>query len=199
MRFDKTILLIAFLALWATASAQTGTKGKLFGRYLDQTPRLEAGVGYMYLHANAPPDQCGCFSANGGYGSAVVNLPHGVAIVADFAAAHADTIGATTQSITVFNYLFGPRYSFRPAFKRFVPYAQVLGGGSEEFSSYAAVHNIRGAAFSAGGGFSTTLKQHLGWTLLEADWVHSYLSNGQNNMQNDLRISTGVTFRFWLH
>ena len=33
-----------------------------------------------------------------------------------------------------------------------------------------------------------------GW-IVEADWVHSYIPNAQNNLQNDLRIGSGVTFR----
>jgi len=194
MRFDKTILLTAFLALSATISAQTGA-AETFGIDPGETPVLETSAGYTFIHANAPPGQCGCVSANGGYGSAVISLPRGFAIVADLAAVHTNTVGATTQSITVFNYLFGPRYRFRPVLKRYIPYAQILGGGSQEYSSYAAVQNVRGAAFSVGGGVSTTINRHFGWTIVEADWVGSRLPNAQNNLQNDLRISSGFTFR----
>jgi outer membrane immunogenic protein len=194
MRYDKKVLLTAFLALSATVYAQSHAQ-ETFGIDPGQTPALETSLGYTFLHANAPPGQCGCFSANGGYGSVVFNMPRGFGIVADLAAVHTNTVGSTTQSITVFNYLFGPRYRFRPVFKRYVPYAQVLGGGSQELSSYAAVQNVRGAAFSVGGGVSTTIRPHFGWTIAEADWVHSYIPNAQNNLQNDLRISSGVTFR----
>jgi hypothetical protein len=54
---------------------------------------------------------------------------------------------------------------------------------------------VRGAAFSVGGGVSTTINRHFGWTIVEADWVGSRLPNAQNNLQNDLRISSGFTFR----
>ena len=195
MRFDKTILLTAILALSATASAQTHAK-QTFGIDPGQTPLLDTSLGYVFIHANAPPGQCGCFSANGGYGSAVINLPHGFSIVADLAAVHTNTVGTTTQSITVFNFLFGPRYRFRPVFRRYTPYAQVLGGGSQERSSYATVQNVQGAAFSIGGGVSTKINRRFGWTILEADWVQSRLPNAHNNLQNDLRISSGVSFRF---
>jgi hypothetical protein len=194
MRFDKTLLLTAFIALSATLSAQMRAQ-ETFGIDPGQTPILETSVGYTFLHANAPPGQCGCFSANGGYGSVVVNMPRGLGIVADLSAIHANNIAGTTQSITVFNYLFGPRYSFRTVSRRFLPYAQVLGGGSQELSSYAAVQNVKGAALSIGGGVSTTLSPHFSWTILGADWVHSWIPNAQNNLQNDLRISSGITFR----
>lgn len=124
----------------------------------------------------------------------VYNLPRGVSLVADLAAVHAGSIANSTQSITVFNYLFGPRYTFLTA-RRFVPYVQALGGGSQEFSSYTALGNPTGAAFSLGGGVGTNLNRHLGWTILEADWVQSRLPNAQNNLQNNLRVSSAITFR----
>jgi hypothetical protein len=199
MRFDNKALLTACVAFSALlcASSLYGQKRapEIFGTDPGQTPVLETSVGYTFLHANAPPGQCGCFSANGGYGSLVFNLPRGFSLVADVSAVHANTIGTTPQSITVFNYLFGPRYSFRAISKRYVPYAQALGGGSEEFSSYSAVQTVSGAAFSLGGGVSTTLKPYLGWTIVEADWIQSRLPNAQNNLQNNLRLSSGFTFR----
>lgn len=195
MRYDKKVLLTALVALSAALSAHIVSAQDTFGVDRGETPVLEASAGYTFLHANAPPGQCGCFSANGGYGSLVFNLPRGFGIVADLAAVHTNTVGSTTQSITVFNYLFGPRYRFRPVFKRYIPYAQVLGGGSQELSSYTAVQNVKGAAFSVGGGVSTTLDRHFSWTIFEADWVGSRLPNAQNNLQNDLRVSSGLTFR----
>jgi hypothetical protein len=199
MRFDKTVSLTAFITLSVALLAQSfsaqARAQETFGLEPGQTPVLETSVGYTYIHANAPPGQCGCFSANGGYGSVVFHMPRNFAVVADLAAVHSGTAGTASQSITVFNYLFGPRYTFRPVFKRYQPYAQILGGGSQELSSYSTVQNISGAAFSVGGGINTTLKPHFGWTIFEADWVHSYIPNAQNNIQNDLRVSSGVTFR----
>ena len=192
MRFDKIVLLTALIAVPAVLSAHAGAQES------GQMPMFETTLGYTYIHANAPPGQCNCFSANGGFGSVVFNIPRGFSLVADLAAAHASNVGSTTQSITVFNYLFGPRYSFRTS-SRFLPYVQILGGGSQEFSSYASLNNPRGAAFSIGGGVSTTLNRHFSWTILEADWVQSRLPNAQNNLQNDLRISSAITFGIGRH
>lgn len=195
MRFGSLVRLTALSALLlATGVYGQQRAPEIFGTDRGQTPVLEVGAGYTFIHANAPPAQCGCFSANGGYGSAVFNLPRGWSVVADLAAVHAGNVGGT-QSITVFNYLFGPRYSLRGVSKRFVPYAQVLGGGQEEMSSYATVGNRMGSAFSVGGGVSTTLRPHLGWTMVEADWIQSRVPNAQNNLQNDVRVSSGFMFR----
>src|ERR1035438_2545769 len=127
MRFDKIVLLTAIIAVPAVLSAHAGAQES------GQMPVFETTLGYTYIHANAPPGQCNCFSANGGYGSAVFNLPRGFSLVADFSAVHAGSISGTAQSVTVFNYLFGPRYSFRTLSTRFLPYVQVLGGGSPAF------------------------------------------------------------------
>ena len=199
MRLDKTTMLTALIAISATLSAGTlaaqAPAKEMFGIEAGQTPVLETSVGYNYLHANAPPGQCGCFSANGGYGSIVFNMPRNLSIVADLSATHANNISSTTQSVTIFNYLFGPRYTLRSMSRRYTPYAQILGGGSHESSSYAAVQGVSGGALSVGGGISTTINRHFSWTIVEADWIHSWLPNAQNNLQNDLLIGTAITFR----
>ena len=187
MRFDKIVLLTAIIAVPAVLSAHAGAQEA------GQMPVFETTLGYTYIHANAPPGQCNCFSANGGYGSVAIHMGRGFSMVADLAAVHANNVAGTTQSVTVFNYLFGPRYSFRTS-SRFLPYVQILGGGSQEFSNYAALNNPRAAAFSVGGGVSTTLNRHFSWTILEADWVQSGLPNAQNNLQNNLRISSAISF-----
>ncbi|HEV2644977.1 MAG TPA: hypothetical protein VGU46_01290 [Acidobacteriaceae bacterium] len=196
MRFDTKVLLTAILAL-STGLAAPGRADAqtIFGTAPGQVPALETSVGYTFIHANAPPGQCGCFSASGGFGSAVVNMPRGFSVVADLNVVHANSIGGATQSLTVFNYLFGPRYSLRTLSKRFTFYGQALGGRSQALSSYATVGTVTGSAFSIGGGVTTVLKPHLGWTIVEADWVQSRLPNAHNNLQNDVRVSTALTFR----
>jgi outer membrane immunogenic protein len=205
MRFDMTfstikatairglvpVMLLA-ISLTGNAQARAGTQ---FGLDPGQTSALEIGLGYAYFHANAPPAECGCFSLNGGGGNLVINMPRGVSLVADLTAAHANQINGTTQSISIFNYLFGPRYSYRTS-SRYRPYGQVLVGGSEEFSNYAFVQDKNALAVSAGGGVSRVLNRHIAWNLVEADYVYSRLPNARNNDQNDLRVSTGIVFRF---
>ena len=67
MRYDKTVLLTAFLALSVALSHSAQARAQeTFGIESGQTPALEASAGYSFIHANAPPGQCGCFSANGG-------------------------------------------------------------------------------------------------------------------------------------
>ncbi len=194
MRYDKTILLTALLVLSTAVSPLAAQDAPSKGA--GETPLFETSLGYTFVHANAPPALCGCFSANGGFGSVAFNFPHGMSFVADLAAVHANSVGTTTQTITLFNYLFGPRYTFRNISRRFLPYGQALAGQEREYSSYTAVQNVKGFAFSLGGGVNMPLNRRFSLNLVEADWVGARVPNAQNNIQNDLRISSGVTLRF---
>ena len=195
MRFDKIVLPGVVLALCLSASAQSGLAASRFGLDHGQTAVMEIGLNYTFLHANAPPSQCGCFSLNGGGGTLVVNAPHRISLVADLFAAHVNNVNATTQNITLFNYLTGLRYSYRTS-HRFTPYAEVLAGGSTELSNYTYVQGVNAFAASGGAGANMVLSRHIGWTILEADYLYSRLPNNSNNHQSDLRVISGIIFRF---
>jgi hypothetical protein len=47
-----------------------------------------------------------------------------------------------------------------------------------------------------GGGVTTRLRDHLGANLVEVDWVYTQVPNAVNDRQNDLRIATGLIYRF---
>jgi outer membrane immunogenic protein len=200
MRFKQTSLLAGLFALTVAISAQTvpgqSAGGQSAGSAGEPIPRVELALGYTYLHANAPPGSCGCFSLNGGSGAAAVNFPYGLGIVGDVSTAHASSVNGTSQNLIVLNYLFGLRYSWRGHSRAFTPYGQFLLGGSTEYSNKTPVQNTSAFAFSTGGGVNARLTRRLGWNIAEADWVHSQLPNGGNARQNDLSISSGVILRF---
>lgn len=159
-------------------------------------PRFEVGLGFNYLHANAPPGSCQCFSLNGGYASLAFYVSHGLNLVADGSAAFAGDVDGSKQSMLISNYLFGPRYSWRRGARKLVPFGQALLGGSTELSNVAPVQHVSAFAFGLGGGVNAELAHHLGLKLGEADWVHSLLPNGSNDLQNNLRITSGIVIRF---
>ncbi|MGD0646462.1 MAG: hypothetical protein ABR971_00620 [Acidobacteriaceae bacterium] len=190
----KGIVALAVVALPFRVQAQVQPT-TVFGLDPGQTSAVDVGLDYAYVRANAPPAACGCFSMNGGGGNLVINMRHGVSAVADLQATHANNLNGTPQTITVFDYLFGPRYSYRTG-SRFTPYAQVLLGGSDELSNYAFVRNTQAFAVSGGGGVSRLLSRHFAWNIVEVDYVYSRLPNAVNDHQNDLRVTTGLAFRF---
>jgi outer membrane immunogenic protein len=192
MRFSKLLLFALLQVLFLPYAFSQSSQ---FGLERGQTPVLELGFHYVYLHANAPPAQCGCFSLNGGGGTMSVNVPHGFSLVGDFSSAHASHVDGTSQNITLFNALGGVRYSYRST-RRYAPYAQGLVGISNEISNYAFVQNTSGLATSGGLGLNIALTRHIGWNIVEADYLYSRLPNAANNHQSDLRLSSGVILRF---
>lgn len=94
-------VMVALLAVGAvSAAAQSGSGA-------------EVALNYTYVHSNAPPGGCGCFSWNGGSASAAWHVNSSFAGVADFGAVHAGNYDSSGFSPTMVSYLFGPRYTYR--------------------------------------------------------------------------------------
>jgi outer membrane immunogenic protein len=191
MHLRIAALLALMLALPWALHAQAISNGSLSG----DIPRMEIGLNYNYFHANAPPGQCGCFSLNGGSATVIFNLKPAWSAVADVAVAHASNVNNTSQNITIVNYLFGPRYSRRTS-SRFVPYGEVLLGGAKEDVNFQFTINRNAFGVSAGGGVTTQLKPRINMTIVQADWVYTRIPNAKNDRQNNIRVSTGITFNF---
>jgi outer membrane immunogenic protein len=184
-------LLVLLLALpWALHAQAISMNGAS-----DDIPRLQFGANYNYFHANAPPGECGCFSFNGGSATIVYNIRPKWAGVADLMIGHANNVNNSGQNITIFNYLFGPRYTYRSK-SRFVPYGQVMLGGAKEDVNIVFAINRNAFGVLAGGGVTTQLKHKFGLTIIEGDWIYTRIPNAVNDRQNDLRIATGITYHF---
>ncbi|MBB5317029.1 outer membrane beta-barrel protein [Tunturibacter empetritectus] len=191
MHLRSVLLLILLSVLSGVLHAQAISMGGIN----DDIPRFAVGANYNYFHANAPPGQCGCFSLNGGSGTILINVTPVWAAVADIAVAHANNVDNTSQNITIVNYLFGARYTRRNS-SRFVPYGEVLFGGAKEDVNFQFTINRNSFGLAAGGGVSTRLKRRLGLTIAEFDYVYTQIPNAANDRQNNIRISTGVTYNF---
>jgi outer membrane immunogenic protein len=189
MRFLKAALLMVFLAAPWVVQGQAIANN-------EGISRMEAGANFNYVHANAPPGQCGCFSLYGGSGTFVFNLTRIWSGVADITMAHASNVNNSGQNITIINYLFGPRYTRRMYSTRYVPYAQILVGGAKENVNIDFKINRQSFAVLGGGGVTTKLKRRWGLNLIEVDYVYTRIPNAVNNTQNNMRITTGVTYHF---
>ncbi len=196
MHIPRAALLILLVSLpWALHAQAAPTGSADYGLNEGEIPRREIGLNYSYIHANAPPGQCGCFSLNGGSATAILNVRPRLSIVADVAVAHANHVNGTQQNITIINYLFGPRYSRRSS-GRFVPYAQVLFGGAKEKVNFQFVINRNAFGLAAGGGVTTRLSRRIGFNIVQVDYIYTRIPNGNNNSQNDTRVGTGLIYRF---
>jgi hypothetical protein len=89
------------------------------------------------------------------------------------------------------SFLFGPRVS--TSISKYTPFAQVLLGLSNQTNTGGGVSTSDLAfANEVGGGLDYKLLQSVAWRT-QVDWIHTHLFGIG---QTDLRISTGIVFRF---
>jgi peptidoglycan-associated lipoprotein len=174
---------------------------------LAQAPvaRAELALDYTWMHSNAPPGGCGCFSLQGGSATAALplaGLP--ISLVADV------TVGNTSPSAPGFNGSLrlttitgGLRYTpWLRTLHRWQPFVQAMAGvthagGSLASAPYPAVANARATfAGAVGGGLDVRLGRHVALRLIDAEYLATTFANGSNNRQSNARLSTGVVLRF---
>jgi hypothetical protein len=189
----KQLRHVIFLALIIALPWALHAQAILMNGVYGDVSKIEIGANYNYFHANAPPGQCGCFMMNGGSATITYNVNDKWAAVADLTLGHASNVDNSGQSITIFDYLFGGRYSRRKN-GRFVYYGQGMVGGAKEDVSFDFTINRQALSFLGGGGVTTRINPRLGMTLGEVDWVYSRIPNATNDRQNDLRVVVGVIY-----
>jgi len=178
-----SILLLGLAASFAWA--QDAPRGSNPGR-------LDLALGYTAILANAPPNNtCGCFWMQGGSAQAAVAIKRGLSGVADFGMTEATKVGeAPGYDITLSSYLLGPRYSFHR--NRYSPYAQVLAGAAHSSTNDATDNGSTAFAFSPGVGLDLNLKRYISLRVVEADYLLTRIPNGANNVESQLRLTTGI-------
>ena len=164
-------------------------------------PSNEIALDYTYLHTNAPPGGCGCFSMNGGSGSYAYHFGPQFAAVIEVGAVHASKIDSTGLDLTLTSYLAGPRFYYRRPMTRFVPYGQVLLGAVRATGGLAPV-NADGAPSATvfgstlGVGVEFNVSRSITLRVAQIDYFVTTFENKVNNHQNNVRISAGAAYHF---
>lgn len=141
-----------------------------------------------------------------GGADAAVTFKGGMGIAASLTGDHASNVtpGVDANKIT---YLAGPRYTWTAwqghataaDNRRLQVFGQALFGWTHGFNSYypalpAPTSSAKSLAMQAGGGLNLYLTRNFGLRLLEADYVRTALPNAATNLQNDMRLSVGITW-----
>lgn len=181
------------------------------------TPRVELFLGYSYF-GPGPFTSAGNRIAylHGGSTSLAINANRYLGLVADFGGFHADTFGPGAPPIgnivdasgNVFTFMLGPRLSFRH--DKVTPFVQALFGGVH--ASTVTLNGCSGIGCSplpsetaftmtAGGGLDLNVNRHFAIRIIQAEYLMTRFgdrssSAGQTAGQNDVRLSTGIVFRF---
>ena len=186
MKGKVVVYLLALLTFFGgVAHAQDNSKVDIF-------------AGYSYLRFNPSATGANSFSTNGGSASISYNATHWLSGVADFGAYHNGNILNSGVDGTLSTYLFGPRVSYRH-YERVTPFAQVLFGVAHASASISGANASDNAfAMSVGGGVDVGVSRHFAIRPVQLDYLLTRFNEGANNTQsqNNLRVSTGVVFRF---
>jgi outer membrane immunogenic protein len=159
---------------------------------------FEAFAGYSYVRANPNTSGVNGFSLNGGSGSIAYNLNNWLSGVADFGGYHSTNILGSGVDGTVSTYLFGPRVSYRH-FSRVTPFGEVLFGVAHTGRDvFATTNNQNAFAMTVGGGLDYRINSHFSIRPGKIDYLLTRFDEGTltSRNQNNLRVSTGVVFRF---
>lgn len=172
------------------------------------TPRYEVAGMFQYINF-MPGGGFRNFNNLGATGSFTYNVNKWLGLVGEVGGYHFKrevpvidtTTGlATTASLTggQQTYLFGPRLNLR-RFDHFVPFAEVLFGGSHGGSQITGDQGQNSFALAAGGGVDVILFKSLAWRFFEADYLMTNYSGplvGASARQNNFRIGTGLVLRW---
>ncbi len=189
----STSILVGTLLLGGiTAYAQEGT----------ETPKVEVGLNYSYTRIN-PGGTFSSYNANGGFADVAYNFNRYFGVVADLGGSYTGTANGLALNNTTFEYLFGPRFSWRHS--RFTPYAQALFGGQRFSNGFnptssdprlGTSQNNFAAAF--GGGLDIAVSHHLAVRPVQVEYLMNQVEPGSSNLrftQNNFRYSAGVVLR----
>jgi hypothetical protein len=160
------------------------------------TPQFEVSGTYSYVRANAA-NSAGGYNLNGGSASFAYNFSDRVALVADGGIYRFGGLPSGLDS-TMYTYLFGPRFTFRKV-SRVTPFAQILLGGSRLNASAGGISAGENAfSMAIGGGVDLPLRRRFSIRLIQAEYLLTRFDRvtGASATQNDVRISTGLVFRF---
>jgi hypothetical protein len=179
------------------APSTAAPKPKPASGFTGNVPRWEVFLGYTLVRVRPSPSPSTTF--NGGSASVAYNFNKFFGLVGDFGGYHANNVSNSGTNGNLFNYLFGPRFSYRNS-SRVTPYFQALLGGSRLtiYQPSASSQRFLGLAGVVGGGLDITINDRFAYRLVQGEYALTRFRNisGVDTPQNNFRIATGFVFRF---
>ena len=147
-----------------------------------------AGGSKVWAHRSA-----GDYHTHGWGGSITGNFNRFVGVEMDLSQ-YTDTPNDPPRYSTHYTFLFGPHFAYRSN-PRVNPFVHVLVGGTRGSQIAPYFHLTGRTAFTAafGGGLDVKATRFLWFRVIQADYLRESFPN---DVQNNLRLSFGVVFRF---
>jgi peptidoglycan-associated lipoprotein len=162
--------------------------GSLLASAQQDASKFDVFGGYAYFNGGTSGTSSR-FSLNGWNGQGTYFLNHWLGATADFGGYYGSPYGLSGHD---YSFLFGP--TVKLATPHFTPYAHALFGVDRAHSSLLD-GSVTDSSFAmaVGGGVDIGIKGGLAIRAVQLDWLRTtHYSNSQNN----LRVATGVVFRF---
>ena len=125
----------------------------------------------------------------------------GLGVVADVGALHTRDADGKGVGLDLVTATFGPRYTQSWAHHRHALFCEALAGETHGFDSVfptatGVAGSADGLALQVGGGMNLRFSRHLAMRAFEAAWLRTQLPNATTGVQNNLRVGTGLIFKF---
>jgi outer membrane immunogenic protein len=182
----QSVLILALLSLAAALPLKAQ----------EEPAKIEEYGGYSYIRFNVSEKQDGVvsqhsYNASGGGGQLEYNPNSWLGVVGDLGG----YVVTPSQPVAgTFSYLFGPRVNFRH--RKITPYAQTLFGGIAATADIFHPGATNHFAMTAGGGLDYAVTKLVAIRLVQAEYYMTKFPDGLNNRQDNIRIATGLVFRF---
>jgi hypothetical protein len=190
-RFGKTLLIVLGLGVGvvgygsSTAHAQASVASS-------QMLRVDVAGGFTVIRANEGPAVCGCFYMNGGSGELAVTNSHNISFVTNVGYTSQTNIGNIDRNLALLTVLEGGRYTLERG--RLSTFGQGMVGLGKTTSNYKIDQSSARLALAVGGGLDLRLSNRFSIRPAEVEYLFTTIPNGQNNFQNQLRMTAGVVF-----
>lgn len=156
------------------------------GVLAQETPKLESFLGYSYLRSDAQTfGAADNLDLHGWNAAFQVNANKWLGIKADFSGHYEPDSSTDSKS---HSFLAGPVFTLRG--DRLSPFSHVLLGVVRDENNSG---EDTGFGMAVGGGLDVTLSRKFALRLFQADYL---MGNSFDETQNNLRLSSGLTFRF---
>ena len=184
--------------LWKTCAALAA--GILTGRIAAaQAGSMAAGVQFDYGHANLV-QACNCFNLYGGAAQVQFGLAPHVSLLGDVTVARQSGLTQDGYSLTESTYMGGLRVFPLRSKLKLQPFGDALLGLAHAGGSLAPSRTGYGTSntfgVQLGGGVQLKAGKHLELVPAQAEYLLTTFPNGGTNLQNQLRLSAGLLYRW---
>ncbi len=164
------------------------------------TPRYEIAGMFDYINFH-PGGGFPSFSNYGGSGSFTWNPSRWLGLTEEIGGtSYRRVVNGTSVHGNLTTLFLGPRLNLRK-FDYFVPFAEFLLGPAHSGAPMTGDNSQSAFALLAGGGVDIVLTKNLAWRFAEIDYLMTNFSGsalGGNARQDNLRLATGIVYRFGL-